>query len=92
MPAVTLVIQYDMPVMKGGVCDPETYLHRVGRTGRFGRKGVALNLIHDDKELKVRARMASPPTRRRSRGACAVRARAFRPTPPRVHARGGARD
>ena len=53
VPAVTLVIQYDMPVMKGGVCDPETYLHRVGRTGRFGRKGVALNLIHDDKELKV---------------------------------------
>ena len=42
-----------MPVMKGGVADPETYLHRVGRTGRFGRKGVALNLIHDDKELKV---------------------------------------
>ena len=53
VPAVTLVIQYDMPVMKGGVCDPETYLHRVGRTGRFGRKGVALNLIHDDKEMKV---------------------------------------
>ena len=50
---VTLVIQYDMPVMKGGVADPETYLHRVGRTGRFGRKGVALNLIHDDKEMKV---------------------------------------
>ena len=45
--------QYDMPVMKGGVADPETYLHRVGRTGRFGRKGVALNLIHDEKEMKV---------------------------------------
>ena len=53
VPAITLVIQYDMPVMKGGVADPETYLHRVGRTGRFGRKGVALNLIHDDKEMKV---------------------------------------
>jgi len=53
VPAVTLVIQYDMPVMKGGVADPETYLHRVGRTGRFGRKGVALNLIHDEKEMKV---------------------------------------
>lgn len=54
VPAVTLVIQYDMPVMRGGVCDPESYLHRVGRTGRFGRKGVALNLIHDDKEMKAR--------------------------------------
>lgn len=58
VPAVTLVIQYDMPVMKGGVCDPETYLHRVGRTGRFGRKGVALNLIHDEKEMKVCPRSA----------------------------------
>ena len=53
VPAVTLVIQYDMPVKKGGVYDPETYLHRVGRTGRFGKKGVALNLIHDNKELQV---------------------------------------
>jgi len=53
VPAVTLVIQYDMPVMKGGMPDPETYLHRVGRTGRFGRKGIALNMIADDKEMKV---------------------------------------
>jgi len=53
VPAVTLVIQYDMPVKKGGVYDPETYLHRVGRTGRFGKKGVALNMIHDEKEMQV---------------------------------------
>ena len=53
VPAVTLVVQYDMPVMRGGMFDPETYLHRVGRTGRFGRKGVALNLISDDKEMRV---------------------------------------
>jgi ATP-dependent RNA helicase DDX19/DBP5 len=53
VPAVTLVIQYDMPVMRGGVADPETYLHRVGRTGRFGRKGVALNMIENPKELGV---------------------------------------
>ena len=53
VPAVTLVVQYDMPVMRGGMFDPETYLHRVGRTGRFGRPGVALNLISDDKEMRV---------------------------------------
>jgi len=53
VPAVTLVIQYDMPTKKGGVYDPETYLHRVGRTGRFGKKGAALNMIHDAKELQV---------------------------------------
>lgn len=27
--------------------DPETYLHRIGRTGRFGRVGVALTFVHD---------------------------------------------
>merc|ERR1719503_163043 len=53
VPAVTLVIQFDMPVKKGGHYDPETYLHRVGRTGRFGRPGAALNMIHDDTELRI---------------------------------------
>jgi ATP-dependent RNA helicase DDX19/DBP5 len=53
VPAVTLVVQYDMPVMHGGMYDPETFLHRVGRTGRFGRKGVALNLIENKRELRV---------------------------------------
>jgi len=53
VPAVTLVIQFDMPVKKGGHYDPETYLHRVGRTGRFGRPGAALNMIHDDAELRI---------------------------------------
>ena len=53
VPAVTLVIQYDMPVKKGGQYDPDTYLHRVGRTGRFGRPGCALNMIHDETEMKL---------------------------------------
>jgi ATP-dependent RNA helicase DDX19/DBP5 len=54
VPAVTLVVQYDLPVQMGGghLADPEAYLHRVGRTGRFGRKGVALSLI-DEKEVRV---------------------------------------
>lgn len=30
-----------------GVPDPETYLHRIGRTGRFGRVGVAITFVHD---------------------------------------------
>uniref|UniRef100_A0A8C2R3H3 RNA helicase n=1 Tax=Capra hircus TaxID=9925 RepID=A0A8C2R3H3_CAPHI len=37
-----------------GVCvseepDYETYLHRIGRTGRFGKKGLAFNMIEVDK-------------------------------------------
>lgn len=31
----------------GKTADPETYLHRIGRTGRFGRVGVALTFVHN---------------------------------------------
>jgi len=36
---VSLVINYDLP---GNM---ENYLHRIGRSGRFGRKGVAINFV-----------------------------------------------
>jgi len=36
---VSLVINYDLPTNR------ENYIHRIGRTGRYGRKGIALNLI-----------------------------------------------
>lgn len=39
---VSLVINYDFPQEK------ENYLHRIGRSGRFGRKGVAINFITGD--------------------------------------------
>ncbi|CBX98830.1 RNA helicase required for poly(A+) mRNA export [Plenodomus lingam] len=46
--SVTMVINYDVPTMADGrQADPETYLHRIGRTGRFGRVGVALTFVHD---------------------------------------------
>ncbi|KAF1815304.1 DEAD-domain-containing protein [Eremomyces bilateralis CBS 781.70] len=45
--SVTMVINYDIPESKGGRADPETYLHRIGRTGRFGRVGVAISFVHD---------------------------------------------
>lgn len=45
--SVNLVVNYDMPLDPSGNTDVETYLHRVGRTGRFGRKGLCINLIHD---------------------------------------------
>ena len=35
--------------------DFETYLHRIGRTGRFGRKGTAINLIGDQRSIEVLA-------------------------------------
>jgi len=40
---VSMVINYDLPRKF------EKYIHRIGRSGRFGRKGVAINLIaHGD--------------------------------------------
>lgn len=36
----------------GRQADPETYLHRIGRTGRFGRVGVALTFVHDQQSWK----------------------------------------
>mmetsp|Transcript_24637 Transcript_24637/g.61537 ORF Transcript_24637/g.61537 Transcript_24637/m.61537 type:complete len:503 (+) Transcript_24637:214-1722(+) len=45
---VTVVINYDMPTTGDRAPDPETYLHRIGRTGRFGRRGIAINFIHDE--------------------------------------------
>lgn len=36
---VSLVINFEMPN------DPANYIHRIGRSGRFGRKGAAINLV-----------------------------------------------
>ncbi|KAJ1964040.1 RNA helicase required for poly(A+) mRNA export [Dipsacomyces acuminosporus] len=45
---VNLVINYDIPIDGNGRPDPETYLHRIGRTGRFGRTGASVNFVFDD--------------------------------------------
>ena len=39
------MVNYDMPVEPTGKPDFKTYLHRIGRTGRFGKNGIAVNLI-----------------------------------------------
>ena len=43
--SVTLVVNYDIPTTESGQPDYETYVHRVGRTGRLGKKGAAFNLV-----------------------------------------------
>lgn len=37
--SVNVVINFDMPIHS------ETYLHRIGRSGRFGHRGIAINFI-----------------------------------------------
>lgn len=43
---VSLVINYDMPTNR------ENYIHRIGRSGRFGRKGVAINLLGGHQDIR----------------------------------------
>ena len=40
-----MVINFDLPVNQNNQPDYETYLHRIGRTGRFGKTGIAINLV-----------------------------------------------
>lgn len=44
---VSLVINYDLPA------SIENYLHRIGRGGRFGRKGVAINFVVGQDDMRT---------------------------------------
>jgi ATP-dependent RNA helicase DDX19/DBP5 len=53
VPQVDLVINYDVPMIKKcGFYDPDfaNYMHRVGRTGRFGTDGLALSITSNELE------------------------------------------
>ena len=45
---VQLVINYDLPTNR------ENYIHRIGRSGRFGRKGVAINFVTGDSAVYLK--------------------------------------
>jgi len=45
---VSLVINYDLPTNR------ENYIHRIGRSGRFGRKGVAINFVTQEDVRSLR--------------------------------------
>merc|ERR1712014_250212 len=44
---VNIVVNYDMPE------DSDSYLHRVGRAGRFGTKGLAITFSSNDDDSEV---------------------------------------
>ena len=46
---VNIVINFDLPV------NVESYLHRIGRSGRFGRRGIAINLVSEREVGTLRA-------------------------------------
>lgn len=39
---VSIIFNYDLPIKK------ENYIHRIGRSGRYGRKGIAINFVTKD--------------------------------------------
>jgi ATP-dependent RNA helicase len=43
---VSLVVNYDLPINR------EMYIHRIGRAGRFERKGVAINFVKNE-DVKI---------------------------------------
>jgi len=45
---VSLVINYELPVQR------ENYVHRIGRSGRYGKKGVAINLVCGDEKTMLK--------------------------------------
>jgi superfamily II DNA/RNA helicase len=53
IPQVNLVINYDLPLNK------ETYIHRIGRCGRFGKSGIAISLVkmRDNNDFKLLKRL-----------------------------------
>ncbi|KAF7696584.1 ATP-dependent RNA helicase FAL1 [Cucumispora dikerogammari] len=57
IPQVNLIINYDLPLIYDETKkfelwkpDVETYIHRVGRSGRFGRTGFVIDFIDSDKD------------------------------------------
>ena len=44
---VNIVINYDMPE------NSDTYLHRVGRAGRFGTKGLAITFVASEEDTAI---------------------------------------
>ncbi len=60
---VSLVFNFDLPLDRQGKPDYETYLHRIGRTGRFGKSGIAINLVENNnlKNIEsIQAHFAKP--------------------------------
>ncbi len=48
VPGITHVFNYDLPKF------PEDYVHRIGRTGRAGRNGVAVSLVNHTEGINVK--------------------------------------
>ncbi|RJG06537.1 DEAD/DEAH box helicase [Noviherbaspirillum cavernae] len=48
VPGITHVVNYDLPKF------PEDYVHRIGRTGRAGRNGLAISLVNHSENINIK--------------------------------------
>jgi len=55
---VTLVVNFDLPMTKEQYPDFETYIHRIGRTGRFGKSGIAINFVTSSRDKSLIEKIA----------------------------------
>ncbi|GAV08074.1 hypothetical protein RvY_17821-2 [Ramazzottius varieornatus] len=51
--SINMVVNFDLPMRTNWLPDYETYIHRIGRTGRFGRGGLAINFVKDKKDYET---------------------------------------
>jgi ATP-dependent RNA helicase UAP56/SUB2 len=57
---VNIVINYDFPTSREGKDDgPYQYMHRVGRAGRFGTKGLGISFVSSEDDAKTLATVQS---------------------------------
>lgn len=58
VPSVAVVVNYDLPTERLGntgkvIGDCATYVHRIGRCSRFGRKGMVVNFLQSRQDMDV---------------------------------------
>lgn len=58
VPSVAVVVNFDLPIERLGqtgrvIGDVSTYVHRIGRCSRFGRKGMVLNFLETQQDAEV---------------------------------------
>jgi ATP-dependent RNA helicase DDX19/DBP5 len=58
VPAVAVVVNFDLPTERLGntgrvLGDCATYVHRIGRCSRFGRKGMVVNFLQSKQDEEV---------------------------------------
>lgn len=58
IPNMKIVVNYDLPFTNGTEPSMKVYLHRSGRTGRFGKHGIIVTLIDSQQSFEAYKKIA----------------------------------